>query len=101
MGDDENEEGNLHIEHSVILEHHRYYQETKKAEGGCVDIAIYNQCYNAISTYISKTRPVLNDDTVFLMNVIKDTYRRSQLKMEKKDLIYEICKNHTVAEKWS
>ena len=44
---------------------------------------------------------MLNDDTVFLMNVIKDVYRRSQLKVEKKDLIYEICKNHTVAEKWS
>jgi hypothetical protein len=42
MGADDNEQGSLHIEHSVILEHHKYYQETKKAEGGCVDIAVYN-----------------------------------------------------------
>jgi len=29
MGADDNEQGNLHIEHSVILEHHKYYKETK------------------------------------------------------------------------
>jgi hypothetical protein len=45
MGESENEEhGTLHIDHSIILEHHRYYKEggSDVAGGGCVDIAIYN-----------------------------------------------------------
>lgn len=35
------------------------------------------------------------------MNVIKEAFRKASLKVERKDLIYELCKNNVVAEKWS
>lgn len=89
------EVGSLHIKHSIIYEHHTYF----KSEGGCVDVALYNDCFNSVTSYISKNRPHFNEDTMFLLNVIKDIFRKTSLTIDRKDLIFQICKNHTVAEK--
>ena len=62
-------------------------------------MALYNKCFSNVQSYIKKNKPILNDETNFLLNVIKDVYRKTQLKIERKDLVFEICKNHTVAEK--
>jgi hypothetical protein len=35
--------GKLHIEHSIILEHHKYYKENHATSS--LDIAVYNNCY--------------------------------------------------------
>ena len=54
-----------------------------------------------MQSYISQNRPVINEETVFLVNIIKEVFRKTKLQIERKDLIFEVCKNHTVAEKWS
>ena len=40
----DDEVGSIHLEHSVILEHHNYFKEQQK-NGGYLDVAIYNTCY--------------------------------------------------------
>lgn len=88
--------GKLHIEHSVILEHHTFYKEMHEA--GTLDIALYNTSYlNPV--YETRKRPVLNEETVYILNVLKDSFR-TNLKISKRDLIYEVCRNYTVSELW-
>ena len=66
-----------------------------------MDIAVYNQCYNQIKPYQQQTMPILNDDTVFLINVLKDGFRKTKLQVNRKDLIQEVCKHDRVADKLS
>lgn len=94
----EDEIGMIHIEHSVIQEHHTYYKDNQKQS--CVDVALYNQCFSTIQSYIKQNKPAINEETTFLLNVIKDAYRKTQLQIERQDLIFELCKNQTIAEKW-
>ena len=65
-------------------------------EAGTLDIALYNTSY-LNPTYEHRKRPVLNEETVYVLNMLKDVFRRN-FKVPKKDLIFEVCRNYTVAE---
>ncbi|CDW77155.1 UNKNOWN [Stylonychia lemnae] len=99
--------GYLHIQHSVILEHHTFYKQ-HIAIDQCLDISLYNQAYVesplAVSLLPSK-RPVLNEETLFLLNIFKDAYRKYQTQpnivlanINTMDMLREISKNHIFAE---
>jgi len=91
------EKGELHVDHSILMENHTYYREMNNLKN--MDVTLYNTCFQNYH-YEERKKPVLTDETHFLLNVIKGAYKQN-LNYEKADLIFDICKNNAVAEVWS